>query len=110
MLDRQGDTTARMGETDRILRDPDFQTLVRERTGFGWTMSVAMLVVYLAFVFLSAFGKGFMASTVGGGSISWGIVLGLFTIVFAFALTGVYVSRANGRFDELTARINGDEL
>ena len=35
-------------------------------------------------------------------------MLGLFTIVFAFALTGIYVSRANGRFDDLTAQLNRD--
>ena len=106
MLDRQ--STAAMSETDRIMRDPTFQTLVRERTGFGWTMSIVMLVVYLVFVFLAAFGKSFMASTIAGSSISWGIVLGVFTIVFAFALTGVYVSRANGRFDDLTSQLNRD--
>ena len=96
------------GIATRIMQDPDFQTLVRERTSFGWTMSAAMLVVYLAFIFLAAFGKGVMSATIGDSSISWGIALGLFTIVFAFALTGVYVSRANGRFDDLTSRVNKD--
>lgn len=107
MLDRQSTI---ISETDRILQDPDFRTLVRERTSFAWTMSALMLVVYLGFIVLAAFGKAFMASTIGGSSVSWGIVLGLFTIVFAFALTGVYVSRANGRFDALTARVNRDAL
>ena len=107
MLDRQRTTDT---ETQRILRDPNFQALVRERTSFGWTMSAAMLVVYLGFIFLAAFGKSFMSSTIGDSSISWGIVLGLFTIVFAFALTGVYVSRANGRFDDLTAGLGKDAM
>lgn len=107
MLDRQSTI---INETDRILQDPDFRTLVSERTSFAWTMSAVMLVVYLGFIFLAAFGKSFMASTIGGSSISWGIVLGLFTIVFAFALTGIYVSRANGRFDDLTARVNKDAM
>ena len=106
MLDRQSTTTS--DDTSRILRDPTFQTLVRERTGFGWTMSIAMLVVYLGFIFLAAFDKSFMASTISGSSISWGIVLGFITIVFAFVLTGVYVSRANGRFDDLTTQIHRD--
>ena len=108
MLDRQGEAT--IDETDRILRDPTFRTLVRERTSFGWTMSVVMLVVYLGFIGLAAFGKGFMASTIAGSSISWGIALGVFTIVFAFALTGIYVSRANGRYDDLTALLNRDAM
>jgi len=108
MLDKQGAVGTGLRETDRIMGDPVFQTLVRERTSFAWTMSAIMLAVYLVFILLSAFGKGFMASTIGGSSISWGIVLGLFTIVFAFALTGIYVSRANGRFDDLTAQLNRD--
>ena len=108
MLDRKSETT--IDETARIMGDPTFQTLVKERTSFGWTMSAAMLVVYLVFIFLAAFGKAFMASTIAGSSISWGIVLGVFTIVFAFALTGIYVSRANGRFDDLTAQLNRDAM
>ncbi|RYC31519.1 DUF485 domain-containing protein [Lichenibacterium minor] len=108
MLDKQ--SAATIDDTDRIMRDPAFQALVKERTSFGWTMSIAMLVVYLAFIFLAAFGKGFMASTIAGSFISWGIVFGVFTIVFAFALTGIYVSRANGRFDDLTAQLNRDAM
>ena len=105
MLDRR-DGTGSMAT--RIMDDPNFQTLVRERTSFGWTMSAVMLAVYLVFIFLAAFGKGLMSSMLGDSSISWGIALGLFTIVFAFALTGFYVSRANGRFDDLAARVNED--
>jgi uncharacterized membrane protein (DUF485 family) len=108
MLDRQSAGTT--DETNRIMRDPTFQTLVRERTSFGWVMSGLMLAVYLGFIFLAAFGKGFMASTIAGSSISWGIVLGVFTIVFAFALTGIYVARANGRYDDLTAQLHRDAL
>lgn len=110
MLDRQGTVHTDTGETGRIMGDPDFQTLVRERTSFGWTMSAVMLVVYLGFIGLSAFGKGFMSSTIGDTSISWGILLGFLTIVFAFALTGIYVTRANGRFDDLTARLHKDAM
>ena len=91
---------------DRIVRDQNFKDLVRERTGFAWTMSGIMLVVYLAFIFMVAFGKAAMSSTIGGSSISWGIILGLAVIVFAFVLTGVYVARANSRFDELTSRLH----
>ncbi|MGI3903757.1 MAG: DUF485 domain-containing protein [Janthinobacterium lividum] len=110
MLERQSANHTEADATARIMRNPDFQTLVRERTSFAWMMSAVMLVVYLAFIGLAAFGKGFMSATLGGSSISWGIVLGFFTIVFAFVLTGIYVSRANGRFDDLTARLHKDAL
>ena len=90
----------------RITDDPSFQALVRERTRFGWLLSALMLGVYLVFIGLAAFGKGVMSSTVGDSSISWGVAYGLFVILFAFAITGVYVARANSRFDQLTARID----
>lgn len=108
MLDRQSIGGAETTKTDRLLADPVFQRLVRERTAFAWTMSLLMLAIYLAFILLSAFGKSFMASAIGTSSISWGILLGFLTIVAAFALTGLYVARANGRYDALTAQIRED--
>jgi len=89
-------------ESDRILRNPKFQELVRTRSGFAWTLSAVMLAIYLGFIFLVAFAKPLMAMKVGGGVTSLGIVLGLVVIVSAFLLTGIYVRRANGRFDDLT--------
>ncbi len=96
-------------ETLAILRNPDFETLVRERTAFGWGLSIAMLIIYLGFIFLVAFAPGVMAMKVGGGEISLGILLGLCVIVFAVLLTGLYVWRANGRFDALTRNLRRTE-
>jgi uncharacterized membrane protein (DUF485 family) len=90
------------GDHDRILRDPKFQELVRTRSGFAWTLSAAMLVIYLGFILLVAFARDLMATKIGGGVTSLGIVLGLVVIVSAFVLTGIYVQRANSRFDDLT--------
>ena len=90
-----------------ILRDPQFRELVQRRSAFAWTLSALMLVVYLGFILLVAFMPDVMASKVGGGTTSLGILIGLAVIVFAFALTGVYVARANGRFDEITRELKG---
>lgn len=90
------------GDHDRILRNPKFQELVRTRSGFAWTLSAVMLAIYLGFIFLVAFARDLMAMKIGGGVTSLGIVLGLVVIVSAFLLTGIYVRRANGRFDDLT--------
>ena len=46
-----------------------------------------------------------MAMTVGGGATSVGIPLGLGVIVSAILLTGIYVRRANGEFDEPDPRL-----
>jgi uncharacterized membrane protein (DUF485 family) len=87
---------------ERILRNPRFQELVRRRSRLAWALSAVMLAIYFAFILLVAFAKDLMATTIGGGVTSLGIVLGLGVILAAFVLTGVYVARANSRFDELT--------
>jgi len=89
----------------RILANPKFQELVRKRSAFAWTLSVAMLVIYFGFILLVAFGKGFLGTPIGSGVTTWGIPVGLFTIASAFILTGIYVYRANGEFDELNRQI-----
>jgi len=85
-----------------ILLNPKFQELVRRRSSFAWTLSAIMLAIYLGFILLVAFGKELLATKIGDGVTSLGIVLGLGVIVSAFVLTGIYVQRANDRFDKLT--------
>jgi uncharacterized membrane protein (DUF485 family) len=85
----------------RIARTPEFQQLVHERTRFGWILTILMLVVYFGFIGLIAFDKALLAVKVGG-TASLGLFLGVFVILFAFVLTGVYVARANTRFDALS--------
>ena len=86
----------------RIARSPEFQQLVGERTRFGWILTILMLVVYFGFIGLIAFDKSLLAVKVGG-TASLGLFMGVFVILFAFALTGIYVARANTRFDALSA-------
>ncbi|ONF47738.1 DUF485 domain-containing protein [Methylobacterium radiotolerans] len=85
----------------RISRTPEFQQLVHERTRFAWILTILMLVVYFGFIGLIAFDKSLLAVKVGG-TASLGLFVGVFVILFAFALTGVYVARANTRFDALS--------
>jgi len=92
----------------RVLDDPAFQNLVRERSGFAWSLLAAMLIIYYGFIMLVAFAKPLLAAKVGGGVTSVGIVLGLAVIVSACVLTGLYVQRANSRFDELTRTLIRD--
>ncbi len=76
---------------DRVLRNPRFQELVRQRTRFAWTLSIVMLVIYFGFILLVAFAKPLLATKIGEGVTSLGILLGLGVIVSAFVLTGIYV-------------------
>ncbi|TPG53848.1 DUF485 domain-containing protein [Roseomonas nepalensis] len=92
----------------RILANPKFQELVRRRSGFAWILSAVMLGIYCGFILLVAFAKDLMAYRVGEGVTSLGIFLGLGIIATAFILTGIYVVRANGRFDELTRSLQDE--
>ena len=90
---------------NQLLRSPQFQELVRQRTRFAWTLSIVMLVIYFGFILLVAFAKPLLATKIGGGVTSLGIILGLGVILSAFVLTGIYVQRANSRFDEMTRHL-----
>jgi uncharacterized membrane protein (DUF485 family) len=95
---------------NRLLRSPQFQELVRQRSRFAWTLSIAMLVIYFGFILLVAFAKPLLATKIGDGVTSLGIILGLGVILSAFILTGIYVQRANSRFDELTRRLTREVI
>ena len=90
---------------DRVKANPNYQKLVSTRSTYGWTLTAIMILVFYGFILLVAFNKELLSTRIGSGVITWGIPIGLFVIVFTVILTGIYVARANGQFDELTAKI-----
>jgi len=94
---------ARSHET--IQRDPNYQELVRRRSSLGWTLSLIMLVIYFGFILLVAYAPKFLGMRFGDGVTTIGIPIGLFVIASAFVLTGIYVSKANSKYDALIRRI-----
>ena len=95
-------------DPESVLQNPHFQELVRQRTGFAWTLATIMLVIYFGFILLVAFAKPLLATRIGTGVTSLGMVIGLAVIASAFILVGIYVQRANTRFDKLTADVTRD--
>ncbi len=95
-------------EMKRIRSHPAYEELVRKRTSFGIVLSIIMLIFYFGFVMLVAFNKAFLATPIGTGVTTVGMPLGVFVIVSAFILTGIYVRRANSEFDALTRQISED--
>jgi uncharacterized membrane protein (DUF485 family) len=96
-----------MGERDiaRIQQERLFQELVAQRTRFALVLSGAILAIYFGFIAVIAFAPALLGAPLGGGVTTVGIPVGLAVIVSAFALTGIYVKRANSRFDPLTQEI-----
>ena len=89
----------------RIEANPKYHELRRKRNFFGWTLTVLMLVVYFGYIALIAFNKPFLAQPIGSGVTTLGIPIGLGVIIFTIVITGIYVRRANGEYDKLTAEI-----
>ena len=89
----------------RIARDPNYQQLRSKRTRFGWTLTLAMMIVYYGFILLVAFNKPFLAQKLGDGVMTMGIPIGFGVIVFTIVITAIYVRRANSEFDDLAAKV-----
>ena len=78
---------------------PDVTTPERRDEG-----SILMLAIYYGFILLVAFAPGVLGIPIFG-VITLGIPVGILIIIAAFALTGVYVAKANTEFDELNQEI-----
>ncbi len=93
---------------EKIQSHPQYAELRRQRNTFGWMLTALILVVYYGYIALIAFNKPFLAQPVGSGVTTLGIPLGMGVIVFTVLITGIYVRRANRRYDALTRDILKD--
>ena len=92
----------------RIRATPKYQELKRKRSSFGWWLTLLMMVVYYGYIALIAWNKPFLAQPLGDGVTTLGVPIGMGVIVFTIIITGIYVRRANGEFDQLTREILED--
>jgi cation/acetate symporter len=94
---------------ERMRANPKFQELVTRRGRFAWTLATIVLAGFYGFVMLVAFNPGALAQpVVEGSTLTVGVALGLLMFVSFWILTALYVRRANGEFDALTAQIVAD--
>ncbi len=93
---------------NRIKSNPKFQELVTKRSSFGIKLAIAILVIYYSFILVVAFYPDVLGTPLGDGVMTVGIPVGIAIIISAFILTGMYVQRANGEFDDLTQQIKDD--
>lgn len=92
----------------KIQNHPKYRELCTKRNRLGLVLTVLMLIVYYGYVSLIAFNKAFLAQPIGDGVTSVGIPIATAVIVFSVVVTGLYVRRANGEFDQLTQDILKD--
>ena len=91
---------------EEIKNNPKYQELVRKRGRFAWMLTIIILIVYFAFILLIAFSPETLGTKISENSMmTWGIPVGIAIIIFSFALTGIYVKRANSEFDTLLSEL-----
>jgi uncharacterized membrane protein (DUF485 family) len=95
---------------ERMAASPRYRQLKSRRARFGWTLTAMMMAVYYGFILLVAFDKELLARPLGAGVTTLGMPIGLGVIVFTIVITGIYVRRANGEFDELTEQLKQGNL
>ena len=90
----------------RVEADPAFQQLVQRRGRLALSLSIVVLGCYYAFMAVVAFAPGVLSQPLFAGStLTWGVPVGAALIIGSWLLTGLYVRRANGEFDQLTREI-----
>ena len=82
--------------------DP-IHAIAAKRWKIALTLSALMLVIYLGFILLVAFGKALLSILLSQG-LSLGILLGALTIVSSWILSIIYVVWANRGYDDAVAR------
>ena len=95
---------------EKIHNHPQYAELRRQRNTFGWALTAIMVCVYYGFISLIAFNKPFLAQPLGIVVTTLGVPLGMGVIVFTVLITGIYVRRANKRYDALTRAILKDTM
>lgn len=98
-------TANTMAMAERIRNNPKFRELSSKRSRFAWILTILILVIYFGFITLIAFNKAILAAPIGDGVTTIGFPIGVGVILSAIALTGLYVYRANGEFDDLNRQI-----
>ena len=90
----------------RIRQNAKFAELVSKRTRFAILLSLVVLVPYYSFMMITAFNPALLATPLSEGSVmTWGWPLAALMVFGGWLLTGIYIRRANGEFDELTQKI-----
>jgi len=91
-------------DAQAIISSPEFKALVARKGQVSAILTVIMLGAYFGFILVLAFNKGLLSTMLTDG-LSVGIPVGLFVILLAWGLTGVYVFWANDKYDSAVNEI-----
>ncbi|MBP6562080.1 MAG: DUF485 domain-containing protein [Neisseriaceae bacterium] len=89
----------------RVMAHPEFQAMAREKSMLGWSLTAIMVAIYAIYILYIGASPATFAQTVGNSTVTVGIYAGLLVILFAIGITGLYVQRANGVYEEITQKV-----
>jgi len=91
---------------DKIRKNPKFAQLCQERGRFSLILSLIVLIPYYTFMMTVAFNPNFFSDKLGDSQIlTIGWPIGAAIIIGSWLLTGIYIRRANGAFEDLNEEI-----
>lgn len=91
-------------DAQTIIDSPEFRDLVAKKGFISTVLTVIMLGAYFGFILVLAFNKNLLSGMLTPG-LSVGIPVGLFVILLAWGLTGIYVFWANDKYDSAVNQI-----
>ncbi|AUZ04697.2 hypothetical protein ADP71_09860 [Vitreoscilla sp. C1] len=97
----------------QVLENPKFQKMAKTKSMYCWSYSALMFVIYVIFIMYMGhqdFHHVYGTPVSEGSTTTVGIYVGLFVILFAIAITGVYVRQANGPLEVITQDVVSEVL
>ena len=90
----------------QVLNNPKFQKMAKTKRMYCWSFSILMFVIYVIYIlYIGASPESFGVPVAAGKTTTVGIYVGLFVILFAIGITGIYVRQANGPLEEITQEV-----
>lgn len=95
----------------QVLENPKFQKMAKTKSIYCWSYSALMFVIYVIFImYIGSSPESFGTPVAEGSTTTVGIYVGLFVILFAIGITGVYVRQANGPMELITQDVVNEVL
>lgn len=93
---------------EKIKANPNYQELVKKRTGFAVKLGIFVLVMFYSYILTIAFNPSILGTKTGDGVMTIAYPIGIAIIVISFITTLIYVVKANGEYETLINKVRED--
>ncbi|MFW2177687.1 MULTISPECIES: DUF485 domain-containing protein [unclassified Moraxella] len=96
-------------QVQRIMNNPNFKQMAQKKGSIGMIFTVITLIVWFSYLLLVGMNPAMFAAPMFEGSMTTvGFYVGVGIMIFVVIITAIYVSKANGEFDNLTRKVIDD--